>query len=379
MNENVDKELPTIDVCVRSMLDAPQDAWITLPLPDSELTERLKDLQAVDKQGLHYMIVDYDGFPLGCNYGRTFNGDTSLLDLNLLAKQMQLNPEGVERLTDIVGTGELDEFRNINEVMNALEQVNEYPYYRYDFQGGENVKEPVSKYAWTLIEGDGADSRIKDLMREDPAFGCAFDVKRYGEESSYDVGLGEYGYLDCTQGELFPKLDKYNSLYFAETVNDAWEQKFGHEQVQEQTHSAKQEYSHTTDEQPKTDVYSHMKDDRGNVFNYDGAVIIDSQIGTHDGKTQQAPASGASEFNMAGAVISGSQIGTSNSTLINHGAADSAAIKASVLKSIFGGGKAGSVRNPDHTISAVGAKARAKAAKQDMNKQPQTERKGPKR
>lgn len=96
-----------------------RDKWITLPKTDVEIQQFLTDNGLQDAQHEEIYISDYDGIPFGFEYGTIFSEYTHLDDLNLLAKQMELRPDAVERVQEVLDTG-CDAPENIIELMNLV-------------------------------------------------------------------------------------------------------------------------------------------------------------------------------------------------------------------------------------------------------------------
>lgn len=199
------------------------DAWITLPKSEEEIQRFLSDNRLQDAMHEEIYISDYDGIPFGLSYGNIFSEYTSLSDLNLLAKQMQLNPNGVHKVEEALDCG-IDSPDNILGLMNWIEQANDIPYYSYDFEGIENCPNMSAeeKYGYTLAEQTGA---YQILEEHDLTY--HFDFAGYGRAEADDgyVDLGEDGYI-VTSLEM-PSEDYFSREELSEQIENAWRQEFG--------------------------------------------------------------------------------------------------------------------------------------------------------
>lgn len=203
------------------------DAWITLPKTDEEIQQFLKENELQDPMHEEIYISDYDGIPFGLNHGGVFSEYTSLDDLNLLAKQMELRPDEAERVEEALETG-CDAPSNIIELMNLIEQADDIPFFSYDYSGisnkdqwGETCLERCSaeeNYGYTLLEG----TELMEMLEQNSEAMSAFDVGEYGRqcaENSY-VSLAENGYLVNTMD--MPDLDYYSRDELKEMIEDEW-------------------------------------------------------------------------------------------------------------------------------------------------------------
>ena len=204
-----------------------RDRWITLPKTDEEIQKFLQDNGLQDPMHEEIYISDYDGVPFGLDYGGIFSEYTSLDDLNLLAKQMELRPWEAERVKEVLEAG-CDVPENIIELMNLIEQADDIPYYSYDYTGmdskdqlGNTCLERCSaeeNYGYTVLEGTG----LMEMLKKDSVAMSAFDVAEYGRqcaEADY-VSLAENGYLSKT-GDM-PDLDYYSRDELEEIIEREW-------------------------------------------------------------------------------------------------------------------------------------------------------------
>lgn len=193
------------------------DAWITLPKSDEEIRRFLTEHRLQDPMHEEIYISDYDGIPLGLNYGGIFDENTSLDDLNLLAKQIQLNPEAAEQVEAALDCG-IDLPDSIVGLMNWIEQSDEIPYYAYDFDGIEYCQHDSAeeKMGRTMAELDGTAEYLSNRNLE-----SYFNFEHYGRDLSMDYSLGEDGYIDCTQD--MPDEDYYSREELEEQIEQAWD------------------------------------------------------------------------------------------------------------------------------------------------------------
>lgn len=168
-------------------------------------------------------ISDYDGIPFGLSYGNIFSEYTSLSDLNLLAKQMQLNPGGAQKVQEALDCG-TDSPDSILGLMNWIEQADDIPYYSYDFEGIENCPNMSAeeKYGYTLAEQTG----VYQIL-EEHGLVYHFDFEGYGRDESDSgyVDLGKNGYVYT--GENMPSEDYFSREELSEQIEDAWQREFG--------------------------------------------------------------------------------------------------------------------------------------------------------
>lgn len=201
------------------------DAWITLPKTDEEIRRFLAEHRLQDPMHEEIYISDYDGIPFGLDYGGIFSEYTSLDDLNLLAKQMQLNPDAVERVEAALGCG-CDEPTSIISLMNWIEQADEVPYYSYSFDGMENCRSisAEEKYGYTKAERTG-DYRYLEKR----GLHQYFNFEEFGAADSHSgyVVLGEDGYID-TQHSM-PDESYYSRDELQEQIEQAWDREHGDE------------------------------------------------------------------------------------------------------------------------------------------------------
>lgn len=211
------------------------------------------DFKHVAKEGELYTVlfgnivaVAYDGIPFGFNYGTIFSEYTHLDDLNLLAKQMELRPDAVERVQEVLDTG-CDAPENIIELMNLVEQADEIPFYSYEYSymfnkdsWGQTCLERMSNeenYGYTLLEG----TPLMELLEQNSEAMSAFDVGEYGRqcaENSY-VSLSDHGYLDNSQD--MPDLDYYCREELVEMIAGEWDKEHESDVSQEQGYSLSSE------------------------------------------------------------------------------------------------------------------------------------------
>ena len=223
-----------------------RDRWITLPKTDAEIQQFLTDNGLQDAQHEEIYISDYDGIPFGFNYGTIFSEYTDLDDLNLLAKQMELRPDAVERVQEVLDTG-CDAPENIIELMNLVEQADEIPFYSYEYSymfnkdsWGQTCLERMSNeenYGYTLLEG----TPLMELLEQNSEAMSAFDVGEYGRqcaENSY-VSLSDHGYLDNSQD--MPDLDYYCREELVEMIAGEWDKEHESDVSQEQGYSLSSE------------------------------------------------------------------------------------------------------------------------------------------
>lgn len=223
-----------------------RDRWITLPKTDAEIQQFLTDNSLQDAQHEEIYISDYDGIPFGFDYGTIFSECTHLDDLNLLAKQMELRPDAVERVQEVLDTG-CDAPGNIIELMNLVEQADEIPFYSYEYSDmynkdswGQTCLDRLSNeenYGYTLLEG----TPLMELLEQNSAAMSAFDVGEYGRqcaESDY-VTLSDEGYLDNTQD--MPDLDYYSREELLEMITEEWDKEHESDAPQEQEYSLSSE------------------------------------------------------------------------------------------------------------------------------------------
>lgn len=199
-----------------------------------------------DAQHEEIYISDYDGIPFGFNYGTIFSEYTHLDDLNLLAKQMELRPDAVELVQEVLDTG-CDAPENIIELMNLVEQAYEIPFYSYEYSDmynkdswGQTCLERLSNeenYGYTLLEG----TPLMELLEQNSEAMSAFDVGEYGRQCAENgyVSLSDHGYLENTQD--MPDLDHYSREELVEMIAEEWDKEHESDVSQKQGYSLSSE------------------------------------------------------------------------------------------------------------------------------------------
>ena len=190
--------------------------WIDLPVPQSELDRFLRDKVGLETNPVvaheksmrgervyeEYAIHDFN-FNKGLaaiNYRPSEY--ENLDDLNLLAACIaNLTPGELEAIA-LCADQECD--MDALQYANLAAQVDEIPFYSYDFTGIEHADcwPNEEKLGYTLLEG----SPIMNAL-EEAGLSDYFDMERYGESQSYNLVLSDEGYLDCAAN--FPDFDFY--------------------------------------------------------------------------------------------------------------------------------------------------------------------------
>lgn len=204
-----------------------RDKWIELPKTEEEIDRFLADNGLYDANHEEIYISDYDGYPFGLNSSSLFSEHTHLEDLNLLAMQIQNDPDAAERLSAVLDCG-YDLPDSIVGLMNWLEQADDIPYFPYDYSFAGAVNElgfpvgssmsPEEKLGWTVFEQNEA---LSQVLENDSAAMRAFDFEKYGEEFSYDCYLGPDGYIDAAQE--MPDEDFYDRDELREMIMETWQ------------------------------------------------------------------------------------------------------------------------------------------------------------
>lgn len=197
-----------------------RDAWISLPVSDKELQDFLVENGLYDKDHEETYISDYDGYPFGLD--NLFHETTRLEDLNLLAKQMELYPDAVDKLEHISGwVGE--QVSSITGLMNLIAQEDEIYCDMYDAY----TDSPEENYGiFYLDEVLDADQALKSHFGNNYV-ACslydAIDAKVFGETlANYqDVYLGKDYAAENFSGDL----DKYSQDELKEMITKEWDKK----------------------------------------------------------------------------------------------------------------------------------------------------------
>lgn len=182
------------------LIDQPAE----LPMSDNALNALLQSIQSKAERLTGYpceemYISDYDGIPFDCSYGRIFSEYTPIHKLNTLAQLMEEFPDNCEIVEHVLNTG-CDTPDSILGIMNWIIQAEELPYYAYDAPQWASSEE--EKFGWTLASYEPWYQALEDAGVSDH-----FDIEDYGRSNSFDVYLGNEGYVDprCE----FPQDDKY--------------------------------------------------------------------------------------------------------------------------------------------------------------------------
>ena len=164
--------------------------WISFPAGYGELEKALARIGGEEQAAFDFDIPEKYGFL------RDVLGEhTSPREMNLLGHALQELVE--ERLEAVAAYTEVQGNLGVPELLNAMAQADEIPYYAYDFKGIESV--PVmgkeEKYGYTVVEGE-----MPDLvsMLENYHIADYLDYAAIGRDGrlSGEVFLGEAGYLD---------------------------------------------------------------------------------------------------------------------------------------------------------------------------------------
>ena len=186
------------------------DAWITLPKSEEEIEKFLNEHQLQDAQHEEIYISDYDGIPFDLT--GVFNEYAWLSDLSLLAKQLQsIDDDEEEAVSAWIASNHTPE--DIIELMNLIEQAGDIPYYKYVY-GDQICWSKEEKFGWEMLDND---PEVKDFLDEHSLMDC-FDVEHYCRENSYDVYLGEDGWIDMCNDST--DMDSYDRDDFTEMYGE---------------------------------------------------------------------------------------------------------------------------------------------------------------
>ena len=181
------------------------DAWITLPKSEEEIEEFLNKHQLQDAQHEEIYIFDYDGIPFDLT--EVFNEYASLEDLNLLAKQLQdMDDHDEEAVSTWIESCYTPS--DVIELMNLIEQADDIPYYEYRYNG-DNFWTKEEKFGWEMIDND---PEVSEFLENHSSLQCSLDVEKYGREMSFDMYLGENGYINNEFD--FTRTNAYDRDYF---------------------------------------------------------------------------------------------------------------------------------------------------------------------
>lgn len=204
-----------------------RDKWIELPKTNEEIDRFLADNGLRDATHEEIYISDYDDYPFGIKSSSMFTEYTGLDNLNLLAMQIQNDPDAAERVSAALDCG-CDVPDDICGLMNWIAQADEIPFYTYDYQHMGNPNEfgipwdsdltPEEKLGYTLAE---MNEQLAQLLESSSAIECAFDYGKYGEAMAYDLNLGDAGYIDGTQD--MPDQGFYDRDELREMISETWQ------------------------------------------------------------------------------------------------------------------------------------------------------------
>lgn len=189
-----------------------RDRRVELPMRDEDLDAFLREAGLLDAQHEEIYISDYDGIPLGMPYGEAFSEYTHLDDLNLLAKQMDLDARGYEAL-ELYAQHCMGSLDGPAELASAALQVDDIMYREYL---RPLAADPYEGLARTVVDEFGG---IAQLDRE--ALEAHFDWETWGRELAMGFSLGERGYLDAAAD--MPDLGTYSRGELAEEIEPEWE------------------------------------------------------------------------------------------------------------------------------------------------------------
>ena len=172
-----------------------RDRWITLPKTNEEIQKFLSENGLQDPLHEEIYISDYDGIPFDMPYGTVFSEYTSLDNLNLLAKQLELNPQAEEIVTNALDTG-IDAPSTMSELLNLVEQADDIPFQPWPDE--LNYSSPEERLAYAEIdEIGGVENLNEETLREH------FNYESYGRLLDHEgFYIGDSGYLDDSIGDV---------------------------------------------------------------------------------------------------------------------------------------------------------------------------------
>lgn len=192
------------------LIDQPAE----LPMPENELDNLLHSMQSTAERLCHtpceeMYISDYDGIPFNMSYGRIFSEYTPIYTLNTLAQLMEKFPDECAIVEDVLNTG-CDAPDSVLGLMNWIVQAEDLPYYTYDAPSWVSNEE--EKLGWTLASYESWYQELEKASVADH-----FDLEDYGRSNSFDVYLGDNGYVDARCE--FPNENEYNVQQIKQILN----------------------------------------------------------------------------------------------------------------------------------------------------------------
>ncbi len=165
--------------------------WIDFPSAPEELERALARIGGEEQAAFDFK------FPENYEFLRDVLGeDTPPQDMNMLGYALQgLEGEELEAVAAYAQSHEMD----TREILNAIAQMEDIPYHRYNFKGIENGPgmDREEKYGYTMVENNMQDLAFL-LEQYHMAEADSLDYQAIGHNAilSGEVFLGETGYLD---------------------------------------------------------------------------------------------------------------------------------------------------------------------------------------
>lgn len=185
-----------------------QDQAITLPVSDSELRDFLKDNGLVTPEHEETYIADFpDGAPFG---NSEIFEHTSIQDVNLLAKQMEMaEPEDLDKVDEWIGA--FHDPKNVTQLMNLIAQADLIEKVDFEYTGGDT---PEENYGYYVLDQNPT---LKEAME---ATGIAVDYQKTGYDRSIqdEVTLTDTGFI-IDSGSA-PDMDKFSREDLADLYGD---------------------------------------------------------------------------------------------------------------------------------------------------------------